>query len=121
VPDIVDNRYMCGMVYVQFPDREEGEAVSSAVEVSLNPGSPTSFEKQIYTGESFQDVEPKEYVILVNTQRSVGVLGQQASAFAEYNRKLLELNQLMNQTIETQGNLESELGKIAALTEIFAF
>ncbi|HJK98468.1 MAG TPA: hypothetical protein RMF84_14660, partial [Polyangiaceae bacterium LLY-WYZ-14_1] len=119
VPDIVENRYMCGLVYIDFPDREEGESVSSTVEVSLTPGAPQSYEKEIFVGQDLGD-DPSDYVILVNTQRSVGVLGQQASDFAEYNRKLLELSQLMTKTVEAQGNLESDLGEIAALTEVFA-
>lgn len=120
VPDVVEGRFMCGLVYVKFPEVAEGEQVSATVRVSTSPGSPNTYEKEIFTGQNLVDEEPSDYVMLVNTQRSVGVLGQQASAFAEYNRKLIEISQLMTKTIEIQGNLESELGKIAALSEVFA-
>lgn len=120
VPDIVENRFMCGLVYVQFPDVAEGEQASAKVQVTTSPGAPNSYEKEIYVGQDLSSGDASDYVMLVNTQRSVGVLGQQASVFAEYNRKLIELSQLMARTVEIQGSLENELGKIASLTEVFA-
>ncbi len=77
-------------------------------------------ERTRYTGQPLTE-SPEDYVILVDTPRSIAILGTQAAAFAEYQRDLLQIKQLMDKTVETQGRLETALGDIARLEERFAF
>ena len=51
----------------------------------------------------------------------MGVLGEQASLFAEYVRDVGQVKALLDSTMEIQGRLENSLGEIAAKEEVFAF
>lgn len=115
VPSVVEEQWFCGLVFVH-PPAEQTEAPPTKVMVSTTPTGRT-FEKTIYTGAEDQNLtaSPDNFVILTHTIRSVGVLGQPASAFAEYQRDLMQIKQLMDQTVEVQGRLETELGNIARL------
>lgn len=101
----------CGLVFVAPP--EDG---GTKLKVSAAKGSLRTFEKSLYTGG-----EPTgENVILVDTKNSLGVLGQSAGAFTEYLRLVAKIKALMDETVEVQGRLEQELGKVAGLDEVFA-
>jgi hypothetical protein len=87
--------------------------------VRTTRSSPREYEKTLYTGQDITE-SPDNYVILTNPQRSVGVLGEQASEFAQYSAQLADIKQLMDRTMEVQGRLERELGDIARLQEVFS-
>ncbi|MFW6050341.1 MAG: hypothetical protein ACODAU_04160 [Myxococcota bacterium] len=117
VPDVVEEQHVCGLVYVH--PREEGDKLKPGeINVSLNPTGRT-FAKKVFTGQSLGD-NASDYVIITDTERSVGVLGKRASEFSEYQRDLMDLKEHMEATMETQGRLERELGEVASLEEVFA-
>ncbi len=118
VPMTVENRMFCGLVYVDPPNIVEGQPPPTKLTVRTSRRAPRGFEKEIYTGQPLAE-NPDSFVILTHTQRSVGVLGEPASAFAEYQRDITQLKALMDGTIEVQGRLETELGAVARLEEIF--
>jgi hypothetical protein len=113
--EVEDKGILCGLVFVHKP--EEGDEPGK-VQVSTSQRGRT-FEKTLFRGQEDLLENPSEYVILTHTQRSVGVLGQSASLFAEYQRDLLSIKQLMNSTMEVQGRLEQGLGRIKSLEEQF--
>ena len=120
VPDIVENRLTCGLVFVfPNPGGEEG-----TVRVASRPNAPPTrqVEKAVFVGGEGQslDESPSSYVVLVNNERSEGVLGQQASEFAGYVALIFQIKGLMDETVEIQARLENDLGQIAALDERFA-
>lgn len=118
VPDMVDEQLACGLVYVH--PREEGDELKPGeINVSLTPSGRT-FPKKVFTGGEIEGDGAKDYVILTDKKRSLGVLGSRANEFAEYQRDLLEIKQLMDKTMENQGRLERELGEVASLEEVFA-
>jgi hypothetical protein len=66
-------------------------------------------------------VDPGTLVVEVDVANSLGILGQPASLCAEYQRELIQVKTLMDDTIAVQGRLEQELGNVARLEPIFAF
>jgi len=60
-----------------------------------------------------------EFVIAIDGAGSTGVLAVQTGAFGEFVRQIQELDQLMDETVETQGRLTTALGEIASLPEAF--
>ena len=119
VPMIEEERFFCGLVYVRIPEEQpEGEEVK--VMVRTTRSSTREFEKTLYTGQDLSE-NTDNYVILTNPQRSVGVIGEQASEFGQYTAQLAEIKATMDRTMEVQGRLERELGDVARLEEVFAF
>ncbi len=119
VPAVVDEQLVCGLVFVGA--NEEGDGTSLLVRSTIT--SARTFPKTVYTGnegEAFAE-SPGDFVILVHGPRSIGVLGQSASVFGEYASELQSIKALLDSTVELQGRLESELGLIARLEEVFAF
>ena len=105
IPTIADDRIMCNLAYV----RVDGETLH----VRGSRRARREAEKAIYTGQDLTD-DPSQYVILINTPQSTGVLGEQASLFAEYVRDIGALKALLDGIVETQGRLEQQLGPIAS-------
>ncbi|MEO0325825.1 MAG: hypothetical protein AAF447_22930, partial [Myxococcota bacterium] len=105
IPTIADNRILCNLAYV----RVDGETLH----VRASRRARREAEKAIYTGQDLTD-DPSQYVILINTPQSTGVLGEQASLFAEYVRDVGALKGLLDSIVETQGRLEQQLGPIAS-------
>ncbi len=119
VPMNVEGRLLCGLVYVEAAPPQGGKPVTQVM-VKPTRKSRRAVEKTLYTGQDLSE-SPENFVILTHTPRSVGVLGEQATEFAVYQRDVLRLKKLVDEAIEMQGNLERELGEIAKLEEIFAF
>lgn len=119
VPMTIEGQYFCGLVYAHAPEEQPpaGEPVKLQVSTTL---TGRRFEKTLYTGGDLAE-ETDSFVILTHTQRSVGVLGERASACAVYQRDLLQIKTLMDRTAEVQGRLESELGNVARLETVLAF
>ena len=76
VPMVEEGQFRCGLVFVQPSEAEPGQPVTKA-QVRASRGARRSFEKEIFTGQGL-DKNPENYVILNDTRRSVGVLGQPA-------------------------------------------
>jgi hypothetical protein len=112
VPRSIEGAVVGSLVFVDTPPANAQGPRTKAPVRATRGGQ--AVEKTIYAGQSLE-TNPEQYVILIDGASSVAVLGQQASAFAEYKRGLLELKQLLDKTTEVQGRLESELGQIAAL------
>jgi hypothetical protein len=115
----VEERFFCGLVYLRVPEESDG----TLVKVRSTPTSPQEFDKTLYDGTpemaALMAETPDNYVALVHPERSMGVLGQQASLFAQYAADLNEIKTLLDRTVEVQGRLEQDLGKIARLEEVF--
>ncbi len=111
---VEDNRFQCNLGFVTLPEGGNGK-------VSIRPSqrSRSSVEKDLYVGEG--DLSGGDYIILVNNQQSMGVLGTQSSLFAEYVREIGSLKALADETTEIQGRLETGLGEVASNEEVFTF
>jgi hypothetical protein len=72
----------------------------------------------LWTPENEISATP-EFVIAIDGAGSTGVLAVQTGAFGEFVRQIQELDQLMDETVETQGRLTTALGEIASLPEAF--
>jgi hypothetical protein len=120
IPVIENQRILCGLVFVEPPPPPaEGEAPSNMLKVRSTKGGRPA-EREIYTGQSIVE-NPDKFVILTNTSTSIGVLGQRATAFAEYSRDLAQLKETLDAIDEARGRLRGELDRIRALDELFAF
>lgn len=117
VPVFNEGRLVCELVFVSVPREQAGEKSNQVTVSSTRRG--VSSPKTLYAGQDLK-VDPGQYVVLTDTPKSVGVLGQQASVFAEYQRDLIALRQLADSTLEVQGRLERELGEIARLREVLS-
>lgn len=111
---VEDNRYQCNLGFVTLPEDGNGK-------VSIRPSqrSRSSVEKELYVGEG--DLSSGDYIVLVNNQQSMGVLGTQSNLFAEYVREIGSLKALADETVEIQGRLETGLGEVASNEEVFTF
>ena len=115
IPSIEENRYQCALGFLTIPEGSEG-----TVEVRARRTSRQHVEKALYAGQSLEE-EPEQYVMLINNQQSMGVLGEQASLFADYVHQLGQLNTEIQAAMEVQGRLETSLGQIASNEELFTF
>jgi hypothetical protein len=115
VPSIDENRYVCNLVFVEIPEQPSGNQVA----VRAGRGRGQAANKTVFTGQRL-DQNTSDFVILVHTPNSVGVLGQPVTAFADYQRDIVGLKQLADETLEIQGRLEQQLGERASLEEIFS-
>ncbi len=120
VPAIVEDKLVCGLVFLRAHDEDPALMM---VRSSLT--TTHEFEKTLFLGQ--EDAQsaffesPDNFVILVHPERSQGVLGEQASLFANYVGSLSETKGLLDRTVELQGRLETDLGQIARLEEVMAF
>ncbi|MEM1415206.1 MAG: hypothetical protein AAGH15_09910, partial [Myxococcota bacterium] len=105
VPTIANDRIMCNLAYVRVDEEK--------LMVRGSRRARREIEKEVYTGQDLTE-SASDYVILVNTPQSTGVLGEQASLFAEYVRDVGALKALLDGIVETQGRLEQQLGPIAS-------
>jgi hypothetical protein len=71
-------------------------------------------EKTRFVGQKEILENPSDFVIMINKSRSMGILGQAASQFAEFRGEVTKLNLMMNQTMEIQGRLIKMMGEVAA-------
>ncbi|MCG8554873.1 MAG: hypothetical protein MJD61_06235 [Proteobacteria bacterium] len=119
--------YVGGLVYVSIPPvtgktgaAKKKDQGPPAVKVSSRLGGRT-VDRYPFLGHLDFPEKPDKYVILLDKARSMGILGASADAFARYRAEVSELAGLMQETIEIQGRLLTELGKVAALKEQWTF
>ena len=115
IPSIQEDRYVCSLGYVIVPEGSQG-----TVDVRPTATARRGVEKEVYTGADLSE-ETDKWVILVNNQQSMGVLGQQASLFADYVGQLGMLNAEIQAAVEVQGRLETDLGQISSNEELTTF
>ena len=116
VPTVAEGAVRCGLVFAELVEPTEKEPNPTKAKVRASRGGKSVL-KEIYRGQSLQN-GASDYVILTNPQQSGGVLGQQKNAFSEYRRTLRQLSEQMEQTMRSQGKLETELGAIASLSKL---
>jgi hypothetical protein len=81
--------------------------------------SRQSQERTLFSGQDDLVRSPQNYVVAIDSRRSVGVLGQQATLFAEFRRNVISLKQMLDQTRTIGGQLEVGLGSVATLDTRF--
>lgn len=109
VPSVGQGSIRCGLVYVDVPE-DQG---ATTAQVRATRGG-RAVEKQIYAGQDLRN-NASNYVIVTNPEQSRGVLGEKQNAFVTFRKELRELSKLMDETLQTQGRLETELGNVASL------
>jgi hypothetical protein len=120
VPSAVGDSIACSLSVVSVPPQtKENEAIPKTLKVSARVGG-VAIDKVRYQGQDLND-NPTQYVMLVDTRSSVGVLGQAASAFANYRKELVDLKKLADETVELQGRLIRDLGDISKHEKVLAF
>ena len=121
IPREVEGGLVGSLVFVDPPAPGSVTADSKPTKATVHASrGGAAGEKEIYTGQDLSK-SPSNYVVLVDSPSSVAVLGQGATAFAEYLRWVTELKQMMDHTSEVQGTLISGLGDVAKNSEVFAF
>ena len=116
IPQSNEGMFSCALVFVQPPELQEGQPPPTTAQVRSSRMSRHMIEKTIYTGQDLSD-NPSQYVILNDGVHSQAVLGEPATAFLQLNQELMRLKVMMDQTSETQGQLEQGLGDIARLAQ----
>jgi hypothetical protein len=111
VPGMVGNQLVCNLHFIDWPTTPPTAPMTTVPARASRRVRPE--DKTIYTNQSLSTT-PENYVIIINPTTSREVLGGQGSAFEDYRRDLLELRNLVNQTIEVQGQIEQTLGQIVA-------
>lgn len=114
---VADNRYQCNLGFVRLP--EEGE--EGGIKIRASQRARRESEKQLWVGAEDADLSSGEFIILVNNQQSMGVLGAQSNLFAEYVREVGGMKALLDETVELQGRVETGLGEVASNAELFTF
>lgn len=118
VPYSAGDMVACGLVYVDMPAPvavaagQDPPALPEKLNVHQRSGS-AAVERTRYTGQDLKS-NPENYVVLVDTTRSLGVLGQQAAAFAEFSRDLGALKGAIDRAMQLQTQLT---GKLAGIEE----
>ena len=114
IPAVTDDRFMCSLGFVEITEGAE------KVQIRATRSGRQSVEKAVYSGQDLSE-EPDQYVMLINTPQSMGVLGEQATLFGNYVQQLGQLNTEIQAAMEVQGRLETELGQIASNEELNSF
>jgi hypothetical protein len=74
-------------------------------------------ERKLFTGQPTFADKSGDYVIMIDKSHSMGTLGVSANLFGQFRGDLMDANGLMEKTLEIQGRLVKELGKVATLPE----
>ena len=111
VPTITGGMLVCNLVWVNWPDTPP----AGGAEIQMRPSRRGRWAtKKLYNGESLTS-QPEQYLVPVNFGTSRDVLGNsEGAALAEYRRDIAGIRELINQTIEVQGRLQTELGTIVS-------
>ena len=113
---VADDRYQCNLGFVRLPEEGEG-----GIQIRASQRSRQEAEKQLWVGAEDADLSSGEFVILINNEQSMGVLGSQSNLFAEYVREIGGIKALIDETTELQGRVETGLGEVASNAELFTF
>jgi hypothetical protein len=74
-------------------------------------------ERTLYNGQDDFVEKMDNYVVMIDKGRSMGTLGVAANLFGQLRGEIVTTQGLMDRTMEVQGRLIKELGKVAALEE----
>lgn len=96
-------------------DKKEEDSAPTLLVSSREGGREV--ERKMYTGQEDFGEKYDQYVVLVDKARSMAALGGAANLFGDLRGDLVEINGLMDRTMELQGRLTKELGQVAALQE----
>lgn len=120
IPRQIEGAFAGSLVFVDRPAQPAGENAAPPTEATVRTGrGAAGVSKTIYNGQSLEE-SPDNFVVLIDTQSSMHVLGQGLTSFAEYRRRIVELKALIDDTREVRGRLEAKLGEIAASQDVFA-
>lgn len=106
VPFKDGNNFACGLVTI----KRDGNKVQA-----ITRGA--SFSKELYAGQDL-GAKASDYVILIDKSRSNDILGAPTSPFQAYARDLMEAKQLADQIVQTQGQLQKQLGEVVKLESL---
>jgi hypothetical protein len=125
----VEDNFFGGLVVVRPPDAASAAAAAAEKKdekkeedtgpkmlVSSREGG-REVERSVFTGQEDVGEKYDNYVFLLDKARSMGILGAKASMFGEFRADLGATVVLMDSTVEIQGRLLQDLGKVAALKE----
>ena len=102
------------------PGKEPKEGDPQILLVSSREGG-REVERTAFTGQDDFIEKNDNYVIVVDKGRSMGTLGGAANLFGQFRGEVVASQALMDRTMEVQGRLLKELGKVAALQETSFF
>jgi len=93
----------CELVYVDNPPlNEQGNQVTSAkVKAGPNPRS-RPYEANLYTGSDDLAKNLEDYIILIDNEKSLGVLGEKASAFTEFVREANRIRTALEENVDAE-------------------
>ena len=74
-------------------------------------------DRTLFTGQDDFTEKYEQYVITIDKGRSMGTLGTAANLFGGFRGELVSTKALMDRTMEIQGRLVKELGKVADLAK----
>jgi hypothetical protein len=78
-------------------------------------------ERKLFTGQPEFSDKAGDYVIMIDKGHSMGTLGVAANLFGAFRGELMDAQTLLDKTMEIQGRLVKELGKVATLPETKLF
>lgn len=96
--------------------KEPKEGEPPMVLVSSRDGG-REVERTLFQGQDDFTEKYDNYVLMIDKGRSMGTLGVAANLFGQFRGELVSAQALMDRTLEIQGRLIKELGKVATLTE----
>ncbi|MBK8173655.1 MAG: hypothetical protein IPK60_25410 [Sandaracinaceae bacterium] len=119
IPRQIEGAFAGSLVYVDRPAPvAEGATPPTTATVRTGRGA-AGVPKTIYNGQPLDD-GPDNFVVLIDTQSSMHVLGQGLTSFAEYRRRLVELKALLDDTKEVRGRLEATLTQLGSSSDVFS-
>lgn len=113
VPGVTDNRLVCSLGFVDIVE-ENGQ---TQVKVRESRAARRSVDKQVFSGQDLSE-NPQDYVILVNSAQSRGVLGEQSTLFNDYTRRIANLKVLLEEIMELRSTAQQGVGEIAAMESL---
>jgi hypothetical protein len=97
-------------------DPKEGEPEVPMMLVSSREGG-REVERALFSGQDDFAEKYDNYVITIDKGRSMPTLGAAANLFGSFRGDLVATKALMDRTVEVQGRLVKELGKVADLAK----
>lgn len=93
----------CELVYVDTPPLNAAgtEVTSATVKAGPNPRN-RPYEGQLYTGREDLSKKIDDYIILVDNEKSLGVLGEKTSAFTEFVREANRIRTTLEENVDKE-------------------